>query len=276
MASIDDPVNHYERITRAWRYLLGEDFHFGYFPAGDETLEAATANLTRLMAESGEIGPGMSILDVGCGIGNPACVLAGRFDCRITGISTSRTGVEHARRLAEERGCSDRVSFLVADGMNNGLPDGSFDRVWVLESSHLMPRKDVLLAECARVVRPGGCVVLCDVILGRELPLSEVLSRSREFIHLHYAFGHAKMETLDTYRRFGELAGLRATEVRDITDQTLPTFAHWKARLESHTEEVRALIGEDGLEHFQASCEILPALWRQRILGYGLMVAAKE
>jgi 27-O-demethylrifamycin SV methyltransferase len=160
--------------------------------------------------------------------------------------------------------------------MDNGLPDASFDRVWVLESSHLMPRKDVLLAECARVVRPGGCVVLCDVILGRELPLQEVLSRAQDFIHLHYAFGRAKMETLETYRRFGERAGVRATKLMDISDQTRPTFAHWRSRLESHSEEVRALIGDDGLEHFLASCEILPALWQQRILGYGLIVAVKE
>jgi 27-O-demethylrifamycin SV methyltransferase len=160
--------------------------------------------------------------------------------------------------------------------MDNGLPDASFDRVWVLESSHLMPRKDVLLAECARVVRPGGCVVLCDVMLGRELPLSEVLSRAQDFMHLHYAFGRAKMETLETYRRFGELAGLRATKLIDITDQTLPTFVQWRSRLQSHSEEVRALIGDEGLEHFLASCEILPALWKQRILGYGLIVAAKE
>jgi 27-O-demethylrifamycin SV methyltransferase len=276
MESVDDPVTHYDRITSAWRYLLGEDFHFGYFRAESESLEVATANLTTLMAEGGSIGPDMSVLDVGCGIGNPACALAERYGCRVTGISTSRNGVEEARRRAQQRGCADRVSFVLADGMDNGLPDASFDRVWVLEASHLMPRKDVLLAECARVVRPGGRVVLCDVILGRELPLPEVLSRAQDFMHLHYAFGRAKMETLETYRRFGELAGLRATNLMDISDRTLPTFAHWRSRLESHSDEVRALIGADGLEHFRASCAILPALWKQRILGYGLIVALKE
>jgi 27-O-demethylrifamycin SV methyltransferase len=276
MESVDDPVTHYDRITSAWRYLLGEDFHFGYFRTVDESLEAATDNLTTLMAESGAVGAGMSVLDVGCGIGNPACALAERYGCRVTGISTSSSGVEEARRRAQERGCSDRVSFAIADGMDNGLPDASFDRVWVLEASHLMPRKDVLLAECARVLRPGGRMVLCDVILGRDLPLAEKLSRAQDFLHLHYAFGRAKMEALETYRRLGERAGLRLTTLTDISDQTFPTFAQWRSRLESHRGEVRALIGEDGLEHFLASCEILPALWQQRILGYGLMVAVKE
>ena len=31
MTPIDDPVSHYERVTAAWKFLLGEDFHYGYF-----------------------------------------------------------------------------------------------------------------------------------------------------------------------------------------------------------------------------------------------------
>jgi 27-O-demethylrifamycin SV methyltransferase len=276
MTSADDPVAHYDRITEAWRYLLGDDFHFGYFRSENESVEAATRNLTALMAEKGSIGPGVLVLDVGCGIGSPACLLAERYGCRIVGISTSRAGVEHATRRALERRCSDRVSFHVADGMDNGFPHSSFDRVWVLESSHLMPRKEALLSECARVLRPGGRVVLCDVMLRRDLPLAEVLSRAQDFIHLHYAFGRAKMETLETYRGFAERAGLETTDSVDISEETFPIFAHWRSRLESNREEVRALIGDEGLEHFRASCEILPSLWRERIFGYGLLVASKD
>ena len=45
----------------------------------------------------------MTVLDVGCGIGNPACFLAERLGARVTGITTSETGVEHARRRVAER-----------------------------------------------------------------------------------------------------------------------------------------------------------------------------
>lgn len=274
--AIDDPITHYDRITRVWQYLLGEDFHYGYFHTADESLARATDNLTTLMAESGAIGQSMAVLDVGCGIGNPACHLAERYGCQVTGISTSPAGVASASQRAQARGCADRVAFVVADGMDNRLPDASFDRVWVLEASHLMPRKEALIAECARVLRRGGRLALCDVILHRPLPLAEVLSRAQEFIHLHYAFGHAKMETLSTYQRYAEQAGLRVTELRDISPQTFPTFAHWRSQVENNRDVVRAEIGDEGLEHFRASCAILPTLWEQRVLGYGLMVAAKE
>jgi 27-O-demethylrifamycin SV methyltransferase len=276
MRSSDNPVTHYEHITGPWRYLLGEDFHYGYFQTEDESLEAATHNLTALMAEKAAIGRGMSVLDVGCGIGNPACFLAERYQCQVTGITTSATGVEESRRRAQQRGCADRVRFLVADGMDNGLPDTSFDRVWVLESSHLMPRKDALLAESARVLRPGGCLVLCDIILHRDLPLGEVLSRAQDFVHFHNAFGRAKTETLETYRRFAESAGLRVTQSIDLSERMRPTFAHWRLNLEKNGDEIRGVLGDEGMEHFRASCEVLPTFWEQRILGYGLMVAVKE
>jgi cyclopropane fatty-acyl-phospholipid synthase-like methyltransferase len=108
------------------------------------------------------------------------------------------------------------------------------------------------------------------------LPLTEVLSRAQDFFHLNYAFGRAKMETLDTYRQFADRAGLRVTELIDISNQTFPTFAHWSHQVEANREQVRSLIGEEGLEHFRASCRILPKLWNERILGYGLMVAVKD
>ena len=275
MESADDPVTHYDHITRAWRYLLGDDFHYGYFKSDDESLQAATSNLTVLMAEKGEMRPGLDVLDVGCGIGSPACFLAQQYGCRVTGISTSSTGVEHARRRAQDAGCADRVTFTLADGMRNGLDAGSFDRAWILEASHLMPRKDALLAECARVLRPGGRLVLCDIIVRRDVPRADILRRSRDYLHLHYAFGHAKMETLETYRRFAALAGLEVAESLDVSDAVFPTLAHWSRRIEDHREQVRALIGEEGTAHFRAACDFLPQLWREQTLGYGLIACVK-
>lgn len=276
MSHADDPVTHYDKINRAWQLVLGEDFHFGFFKAAGETLEEATANLTALMADRAEIGPGMSVLDVGCGVGNPGCWLADKFGCHVTGITTSAQGVALAAARARSRGLSSRAAFAVADGMDNGLPDASFDRVWVMESSHLMPRKDALLSECSRVMRPGARLVLCDIILHRELPLAEVLSRARDFAPLHFAFGHAKMETFATYDRLAGRAGLEIVEMLDISSNMFPTFASWRQRLGENEAAVRAEIGGDGFEHLEAACDILAKLWNEHLLGYGLIVAEKS
>ena len=141
--------SHYDQVTLAWIYLLGEDLHYGDFAGADEPLNVATARLTQRMAEAAALCPSLEVLDVGCGIGGPAVTLARRWGCRVTGITISEVGLELARRRAEEQGIADRVRFLHADGMDNGLPDASFDRAWVMESSHLMADRGALLAECA-------------------------------------------------------------------------------------------------------------------------------
>jgi len=157
-----DPASDYNLVTDAWKYLLGEDLHYGYFERTDIPLDAATKALTQLLITNAELTPGMSVLDVGCGTGNPALTLACEHNCSVLGISTSEVGVERASTRAAEAGMSHLIRFQVRDGTDTGLDASLFDRGWVMESSHLMPRKDRLLKECAR----AACreVGLCFVI----------------------------------------------------------------------------------------------------------------
>lgn len=166
---------HYDKVTRARVYLLGEDLHYGDFADPEEPLAAATARLTGRMAAAADLRPGLEVLDVGCGIGTPAVTVARRYGCHVTGISISEVGLKTARQSVLEWGVADRVRFLYGDGMSNGLLDASCDRVWVMESSHLMGDKAALLGECARVLRGGGKLVLCDIIAHVVFPIADVM-----------------------------------------------------------------------------------------------------
>lgn len=134
----EDPSETYDRVTAAWLLLLGEEFHYGVFNSGDEPLDEATAELTARMADGAQLTAGLSVLDVGCGTGAPAMTMAKRHGVSVTGITTSSVGVAAARKRAQADGLSDVVRFEQRDGTDNGFPDASFDRVWALESSHLM------------------------------------------------------------------------------------------------------------------------------------------
>nr|MCH9680838.1 methyltransferase domain-containing protein [Deltaproteobacteria bacterium] len=158
----DHPRVHYDNATQAWRLLMGRNFHYGCFASPDQPLDDATAALTERMVQHAELNADTTVIDVGCGIGGPAIHLARTVGCTVTGISTSEVGVTTGNALATSEGVADQVSLLVRDGMDNGLPDAAFDRAWVMESSHLMPDKPAMIAECARVLRPGGRLVLCD------------------------------------------------------------------------------------------------------------------
>jgi cyclopropane fatty-acyl-phospholipid synthase-like methyltransferase len=268
-----DPASHYDRVTQAWQWLLGDDLHYGVFERDDDDdLPAATRRLTDLLYQTARISAGDLVLDVGCGTGAPACWLAS-LGAQVTGITTSPTGVEAARQRATASGLDRRTEFRLADGMDNGLPDQSFDVVWVLESSHLMRDRAALVAECVRVLRPGGRFVLCDIMLRRTIPLAEVKQLRARFDLLRWSFGDARMESLDTYAERVVAAGLRLSEQRDLTSATRPTFGCWRTNASRYREQVVPLLGEDGLEQFIEASQLLESFWDDRTLGYGLVSA---
>jgi 27-O-demethylrifamycin SV methyltransferase len=276
MTDIDDydPAAHYDRVTAAWGLLLGPELHYGVFDSPDEPLEVATGRLTSLMVEGARLEAGQRVLDVGCGTGAPACRLVTEHGVEVVGITTSAVGVAAARARAAEAGVAG-ATFEVRDGTDNGLPEASFDRVWVLESSHLMPDRAALLHECARVLRPGGRVVLCDIIRRREIPFLELRDRQREFAVLRTAFGAARMDTLDQYAAHARAAGLEPEDPVDLTSRTLLTFDRWQDNAAAHHQEVVAILGEENVDAFVESCDILRELWRDGTLGYGLFSATK-
>lgn len=268
------PAAHYDRVSEAWRLLLGDELHYGVFERGDEALPDATANLTHRMIEAAQLAPGLDVLDVGCGSGAPACRLVAEFGVRVVGITTSEVGVATARARAAAAGLPD-ARFERRDGRANGYADESFDRIWVLESSHLMREREQLVTECARVLRPGGRLVMCDLIRHREIPFEEVRRRLAEFVTLRVAFGDAHFETLTFYAELAEKAGLVIDRQDDLTAATLPTFERWRANARTHRDAAIAAFGQRDYDAFVRSCDILEQSWRDGTFGYGLLAAHK-
>jgi cyclopropane fatty-acyl-phospholipid synthase-like methyltransferase len=270
-----NPVAVYDRVTKAWQLLLGDDLHFGYFEDPQVPLSVATARLTREMAEWAQLRAETRVLDVGCGIGGPAQFLAFRGGCLVTGISTSRVGVQLAASRAEAQGLRGRVEFFERDGMANGFPAESFDCAWIMESSHLMERKDLLLAESARVLRPEGLLVVCDIVVRKTIPFQYLVRNLAEFENLNAVFGKQHVELLSTYRQVAEKCGLTVLRAEDISEAVLPTLEHWRGNAELNRDELRELIGEEYLGQFLRACGFLQLLWKEEKLGYGIMLARK-
>jgi len=103
-------------------------------------------------------------LDVGCGIGLQALLLAEAVGPggHVTGIDLSPEFLVYARSIAEKAGMSEQVSFQEEGDMNN-LPfdDATFDWVWSANCAGYAPGEPMpLLMELARVVKPGGSVII--------------------------------------------------------------------------------------------------------------------
>ena len=103
---------------------------------------------------------GRTVLDVGCGGGLLAEEFA-RLGCRVTGVDPSRESLATARAHAEQSG----LEIEYATGVGEELPfeDGSFEIVYCCDVLEHVTDLDRVLAETARVLRPGG-LYLYDTI----------------------------------------------------------------------------------------------------------------
>jgi cyclopropane fatty-acyl-phospholipid synthase-like methyltransferase len=270
-----EPDIYYDRVMPAWRLIMGCNLHYGYFEFPGQSLDIATQNLTLRVASYAKLSSGLDVLDVGCGDGQGSCFLAKHFDCRVVGISTGKKGVEEACLLSEERGLSQKVQFMVRDGMDNGFSAGSFDRVWVMQSSHFMLDKRRLLEECARVLRPGGRVAIADIILRVPLTKLEVVRHREEFSLLHKVFGRAKMETLKVYQSAAEEVGLGVDLLEDISDKTFPTFECWRHNAVVSKDALIHLVGETLWRDYLEASSVLERFWAKGWLGYGILAAVR-
>ncbi len=273
--AVEHNKSHYDEVTDAWGFILGEDLHWGYFQNDHEELSKATDNLIDALADLGTINRDTRVLDVGCGTGGPAFYLHSRYGCSVVGISTSDRGIQIACDESIRKGVNQTVTFLVANALQNGLPADSFDLTWVMESSHLMRDKATLFSECARVLRSGGTFLLCDLILKKSLSIKDLFTFRKELMVLESVFGKAKMESLEFYAEGLGSQGFENVRTFDVSNKAVPTLPHWRNNLTRNLDSILKCISAEQVSQFQSSIDVLNDFFTSGVLGYGMVSATK-
>jgi SAM-dependent methyltransferase len=129
----------------------------------------------RRLVEAAGTGPDDDVLDVACGPGLVTCAFAA-VARRATGIDVTPAMVAHAERLAAERGLRN-VAWRVADVQTLPFPDAAFSVVVSRFAFHHFEAPGGVLAEMRRVCRPGGRVVVADVIASPDPRKADGLNR---------------------------------------------------------------------------------------------------
>lgn len=126
-------------------------------------------HLRHATIEAGDV-----VLDLGCGAGIDT-ILAARRAGRVIGLDFVSEMLERTRGAAAEAGL-ENVEVVAGEIEAIPLDDESVDHVISNGVLNLSPRKSRVLAECARVLRPGGRVTFSDLTVeGDELP-AEILT----------------------------------------------------------------------------------------------------
>ncbi|KAM7273470.1 hypothetical protein ACFE04_028134 [Oxalis oulophora] len=146
----------YDESSGLWENLWGDHMHHGYYDSdanvSDSISDHRVAQIRmidqalRFAAVSEDpLKTPKSIVDVGCGIGGSSRYLAKKFGATCQGITLSPVQAQRANALAAAQGLADKVSFQVADALNQPFPDGKFD---------------LFVGELARVAAPGGTIII--------------------------------------------------------------------------------------------------------------------
>lgn len=146
--------------------------------------------------------PGTSILEVGCGTGRTACLLA-KMGYKVTAVDLHPTMIEKARTRSQSEQLA--INFKVGDIRNIPCEAGQFD-VILSESATNFVHADLALAEYYRVLKPGG------VFLGREVIRTGFLT-SMQMEEIQSFLGFAQL--------FSEKEWMHALETQSFTSVQL-------------------------------------------------------
>jgi arsenite methyltransferase len=156
-------------------FAVGRELALGVgYPAEllDRLPESAVAAFAGVAAVSvtAALTPGERVLDLGCGAGLDSLVAAERVGAggEVVGVDFS---ADMLRRAAA--GGAERVTWCQASAEELPLADGSIDVALVNGILNLNPGRSRIMAELARVVRPGGRVHAAELVLRGPLPESE-------------------------------------------------------------------------------------------------------
>ena len=109
------------------------------------------------------LGAGQLVLDAGCRDASYAVALAQRYGCRAVGVDLVLAGVPKGGAYDAADEAAGRVSLVKGDIKALPFADGVVDLVWCRDTLSCLPDCARALAECARVLRPGGGMVLYAV-----------------------------------------------------------------------------------------------------------------
>ena len=213
MSSQQTMVRIYDRLMKSSkqrRYYGNSGFYnFGYWATGASSQREASEALVdtllaRLPKRSGRI------LDVACGQGASTRRLLATYPPEaVTAINISSAQVATARQNAPG------ATILRMDAVKLAFPDESFDAVICVEAAFHFDTRAAFLTEVLRVLKPGGALVLSDILLSRAASgLSERLTVPKA----------NRVPNIASNRALLEKSGFDRIGIEEATDNCLGGF----------------------------------------------------
>ena len=141
--------------ARVWAEALGDEYPGEVQPYS----YVSRSELQVFVAELG-VGPGGLLVDIGCGHGGPGLWVCAATGADLLGVDISEPALEASRARAESLGLAARTSYRIGDFADLPLAGGGADSLMSIDALLFAPDKPAAALEMARVLRPGGRLVL--------------------------------------------------------------------------------------------------------------------
>ena len=147
---------YYELCNEFMVFGWNESLHFAPLTP-NETLEDSIIRHQRLMSAKLELQQGMTVVDIGCGIGGPMRRVVRESGARVVGVNNNEVQMEKAKMLNAETGIDHMVDYFECSFMDMSvIEDNTFDAGYAIESTCHAPDKAGAFAEIFRVLKPGA------------------------------------------------------------------------------------------------------------------------
>ncbi|MEO1204740.1 MAG: methyltransferase domain-containing protein [Pseudomonadota bacterium] len=248
----------------------GEDIHIGLYDSPDDSIAIASRRTVEAMADRlPALSHGSQVLDLGAGYGGASRFIAKRFGCQVTALNLSDKENERNREMCREAGLDHQVSVLDGSFENIPLPDESVDVVWSQDAILHSGRRQRVVEEASRVLKPGGHFLFTDPMESgkcERADLEPVLAR----IHL---------ETLGSFAFYESAcasSGLTKLAVLDMTNQLITHYGRVATELASQRDQLAGRVSEGYIDRMLVGLENWVLAGKKGCLAWGIMHYQKQ